>query len=219
MKLHEKNKAIELRNKGYSIRTIAKTLNVAKSSVSIWVRNVKLSNDQLNHLAQNGYTTEAIEKRRQARLKNEQTKRQLVIDNARKEIKETTGYELRLMGTMLYWAEGGKTRRLVRFSNGDSKMILIMMKFFREVCEVPEAKFRGYIHIHPHLNHIEAERYWSNISNIPIKQFFKTYRNKNVSSKNKRKTLPYGVLDIYVLDTNLFYKITGWAKEIFNNNQ
>ena len=55
---------------------------------------------------------------------------------------------------MLYWAEGGKTRKgMVRFSNSDPEMIKIMMAFFRKVCNAPKEKFRGYIHIHPHLNH------------------------------------------------------------------
>lgn len=110
---------------------------------------------------------------------------------------------------MLYWAEGGKTQRPVRFSNGDPEMIKIIMHFFRTACEVPESKFRGYIHIHPHLDHIKAETYWSEVSGIPFGQFFKTYRNKNKSSQNKRNSLPYGVLDVYVLDTQLFYKIQG----------
>jgi len=119
------------------------------------------------------------------------------------------------MGTMLYWAEGGKTQRMVRFSNGDPEMIKIMMAFFRRVCNVPEEKFRGYIHIHPHLEHTSAETYWSSITGIPLSQFFKTYRKPNKSSQNKKDSLPNGVLDIYVLDTSLFLKITGWARGVF----
>lgn len=116
---------------------------------------------------------------------------------------------------MLYWAEGGKTQRMVRFSNGDPEMIKIMMAYFRNICDVDESKFRGYIHIHPHLDFRNAEKYWSNVTDIPLGQFFKTYRKQNRSSLNKRNTLPNGVLDIYVLDTELFLKITGWARGIF----
>ncbi len=118
---------------------------------------------------------------------------------------------------MLYWAEGGKTQRLVRFSNADPEMIKIMMTFFRKICLVPEVKFRGYIHIHPHLKHEEAEKYWSAVSKIPLEQFFKTYRKPNKSSQNKKDSLIYGTFDIYVLDTELFLKITGWAKGIFSS--
>ena len=91
------------------------------------------------------------------------------------------------------------------------------MQFFRIVCEVPEYKFRGYIHIHPHLDHLAAEQYWSDVCGIPRDQFFKTYRKPNKSSQSKRDTLPNGVLDVYVLDTKLFFIITGWAQGIFDS--
>jgi len=212
----EKEKAIGLRLRGRSIKEIAKQLNVAKSSVSLWVRDIKLTPVQLNKLAEKSHTIVAIEKRRATRLNNERAKRQVVLDLAEKEIKKLSLKDLWLIGVMLYWAEGGKTQRgLVRFSNGDPEMIKIMMVFFRRVCKVPEEKFRGYIHIHPHLDHKKAEKYWAAIMGISLKKFFKTYRKVNTSSKNKKDSLPFGVLDIYICDTKLFLKISGWAKGIF----
>jgi len=215
MKIKERDHAIALRTKGLSINEIAKQLHVAKSSVSTWVRHVIISPKQYNTLLQRSHTTEVIEKRRHSRLLNEETKRNIIISEAQKQITKISNKELWLMGVMLYWAEGGKTQRMVRFSNGDPEMIKIMMEFFRRVCRVPEPKFRGYIHIHPHLNIEMAEQHWSEIAKIPKNQFFKTYSKQNKSSKNKKDTLPHGVLDIYVLDTKLFLKIVGWAKGIF----
>jgi len=42
MKIKERESAIKLRKRGRSVKEIAKTLKVAQSSVSLWVRNVKL---------------------------------------------------------------------------------------------------------------------------------------------------------------------------------
>lgn len=215
MKFVEKKQALELRQKGYSIKHIAETLGVAKSSVSTWVRGIQLTRQQYEELRASPYTSTAIEKRRKARLSSEARKRDVVVNQAMVEVTAINSRELWLMGVMLYWAEGGKTQRMVRFSNGDPEMIKIMMHFFRSICEVPEQKFRGYIHIHPYLDYKQAETYWSNIAEIPLEQFFKTYRNRNISSQNKKDTLPYGVMDIYVLDTKLFLKLSGWAKGIF----
>ncbi len=217
MKDVERNAARNLRSEGYSINEIARQLKVAKSSVSVWVREIKLTTDQNETLRDHAFTTQAIEKRRYARLTNETAKRDRVIFIAKQEVSHISKRELWLMGVILYWAEGGKTQRIVRFSNGDPKMIIIMMDFFRKVCGIPESKFRGYIHIHPHLDYIAAEKYWSAISDIPLNQFFKTYRKQNVSSQNKKNTLPNGVMDIYVMDTKLFLKISGWAQGIFEN--
>ena len=201
-----------------SIKEIAKKIGVAKSSVSIWVRNIELNLDQIEALSKKVSSIKVVEKRRQTRLKNEKGKRQIILDKAEKQIGKISQKELWLMGIMLYWAEGGKTQRgLVRFSNGDPEMIKIMMAFFRRVCNVSEEKFRGYIHIHPHLDHKKAEKYWSSIADIPLKKFFKTYRKTNISSKNKKDTLPFGVFDIYICDTELFLKISGWAKGVFSS--
>ncbi len=213
MKSIEKQKAIRLREQGYSIKAIAQKLNVAKSSVSLWVREIKLDDATLARLKQNPHSTAAVEKRRITRLDNEERKRQVIISDASKDLGGILNYrELWIAGVALYWAEGGKTRRLLRFSNGDPAMIRLMMDFFRKVCEVPEAKFRGYIHIHPNLDATAAEQYWSTITGIPLTQFFKTYRKPNISSKGKRQSLPHGVLDIYVLDTQLFYRMSGWIQ-------
>lgn len=214
MKATEKTIALQLRSEGMSIKDIANKISVAKSSVSIWVRNVELTSRQKEQLTIKGHTIEAIEKRRISRLKNEKAKRDLVIDASKKNVPRISNRQLWLMGLMLYWGEGGKTRRTVRFSNSDPDLIKIMMMFFREICLVPEDKFRGHVHIHESLDHKNAENYWSNISNINIKQFYVTYRKPNKSSQNKKNSLPYGTMDVYVLDTNLFYKIVGWSRGI-----
>lgn len=219
MKLDEKNKAITLRSRGHSINAIAKEVGVAKSSVSSWVRNIKLTAVQTEKLKLSPFTNTAIENRRTARLENEMKKRQMAISNAKSEISSISFTNLWFMGVMLYWAEGGKTQRMVRFSNGDPEMIKMMIKFFKIICKIPDAKLRGYIHIHESLDFKAAEIYWSNMSGIPISQFFKTYRKPNISSQNKKHTLPYGVMDIYVLDTSLFYKISGWASGIFDKSK
>jgi len=213
----EKRKAILLRSKGYSIKEIARLLSVAKSSVSVWVRDVKLNSVQIKYLSKKQHSLEVVEKRRKSRLKREFEKREIIINTAKKQITKLSKKELWLIGTMLYWAEGGKTQRgLVRFSNGDPEMIKIMMTFFRKICAVPEEKFRGYIHIHPHLNSRKAEKFWSSVSGIKEKKFFKTYKKVNIASKNKKDSLPFGVMDIYICDTKLFLKILGWARGIFS---
>ena len=213
MKVKEKNQARELRLKGLSVNEIREKLNVAKSSVSIWVRDIQLSEDQLQGLSIRGRSKKSIEKRRKARLANERAKRAKVIARAKEEFTSLVGSPLFLTGVSLYWSEGGKTKRsLVRLDNSDPEMIKVFMRFLREFCEVPEEKFRGHIHIHSHLAVEKAEHYWSEITKIPINQFFKTYSKPSKASKGKRDSLPHGTFDVYVCDTELFLKIKGWSQ-------
>jgi len=218
MKSKEKDIARNLRLQGHSLSEIVKKTGFTKSSVSLWVRDIELTKKQKEDLFSKSSKKEIIEKRRSSRLQNEEKKRKEIYCTAKKQINKISDKELWLIGIMLYWAEGGKKQRgLVRFSNGDPQMIKIMMEFFKKICCVPKDKFRGYIHIHPHLNHIKAEKNWSKISGISTAKFFKTYRKPNKSSQNKKDSLPFGTFEIYVCDTKLFLKIMGWIEGVAEN--
>jgi len=215
MKFNEKTQAVSLRKSGSSIKEIAKKLNVSKGSVSLWVRDIKLTSIQRNKLNARGFSIDAIEKRRINRINNTlQRKEQLMLE-AEKEIVTISDHDLKIIGSMLYWAEGRKRgKQVVSFSNSDPLMIKIMMRFFREICKVPRNKFRGHIHVHSHLKSKEAETYWSEVSSIPLNQFYKTYSKPSISSQGKMDSLPYGTFDIYVCDTKLFLRIMGLIRKV-----
>ena len=59
--------------------------------------------------------------------------------------------------------------------------------------------------------------YWSGISQIPTKQFFKTSDQLSKSSKQKKDSLPYGTFSIYICDTSLFLKLSGWMQGVGDN--
>ena len=210
-----KMRAVELRRNGHSIKTISKIINAAQSSVSLWVREVSLLPEQIAALKANTHSKETIEKRRLSRARSESVKRMAIIDPAINEVGALTKRELWLIGIALYWAEGGKTKGIVRFSNGDPRMIQLIIRFFVEVCMVDKSKLRVHIHIHESLDVPAAESYWQKITGLPNEQFYKTYNKPNKSSKSKRRSLPYGVCDIYASQPNLFHKINGWAEGIY----
>jgi len=215
MKLVEKEKARTLRKKGYSINQIVKEAGLVKSSVSLWVRDIVLTKSQKNKISENGRSVESIEKRRLIRLSNEQAKRQIVIDEAKKDFNHISSDQLKLIGIILYLGEGGKTERgTARLSNADPLVIKMMMRFFREVCNVPEEKFRGNIHTFAHADVEKTEKYWSKTSGIPRSQFQKTYIKASSASLQKRYTLPFGTFTINVCDTKLFLTIMGWIEKI-----
>ena len=215
MKLEEKNKAIALRKEGKSMSEIAKKIGVTKSSVSLWVRDVALTPAQRARLTSRGYSVDAVEKRRINRIANTRERHAILMEEAGNDIKSLSSRELWLIGIALYWGEGGKTQRsLARISNSDPAIIQLMMRFFREICKVPEEKFRGHVHTFSHRNANHAEKYWAEISHIPRKQFFKTYSKPSIASKNKKDSLPNGTFQIYACDTKLFLTIMGWIEKI-----
>lgn len=215
MKREERIRARLLRGKGMSLNEITRVLGVSKASVSLWVRDIELSDEQKKKLSLHGRSVEAIEKRRKHRIEKTLQRHKFVIDTAKKQIQKLSRRDLLLVGAALYWGEGGKTKTgMARISNSDPKVITFMMCFFREIFNVPSDRFRGHVHTFSHLNKETAERYWSHISGIPRKQFYKTYLKTSVAGKGKMDKLPYGTFQIYVCDTIIFLTIKGWIEKL-----
>lgn len=222
MRKIERKNARELRAQGLSLREIAERIECAKSSISEWVRDIQLTSTQIERL-------ELKQDRARAKAANHPNSpkqkwariRSNIFDSAAQEISSKYSlYTLKLIGVALYWAEGYKAGiNMVNFSNSDPKMIALMMHFFRRVCKVPEKKFRGGVHIHPHLDKNKAIKFWSRVSNIPITQFHKTQFGISRASKHKRDTLPLGTFRIVICDTRLLSRIKGWIQgvEKWNN--
>jgi predicted transcriptional regulator len=217
MKLEEKKKAILLREKGYSITTIARRLKVSKASVSGWVKDVNLSKETMTLIQRRSHSAVAVEKRRLSRLTNENSRRSIVKISAQNEVSKISEPQLFLIGIALYWGEGSKKKRgVVEFTNSDPKMIQVMKKFFTEVCKVPADKFRGHVYLHEHIDIERAEKYWSDIANIPRKQFHKTSVQHN-KKRIQKDTLPYGTFAIVICDTRLKLSMDGWTEGLYRN--
>ncbi|MEX0916979.1 MAG: hypothetical protein WDZ90_00410 [Candidatus Paceibacterota bacterium] len=217
MKNEEKKRARTLRKQGFSLNEISKEVMASKGSVSLWVRDIELSRTQRNKLNKRGFSVDAIEKRRITRINNTKQRHSLVFSKAKSDVNRITKHDLWMLGVALYWGEGGKTARgLVRLSNSDPQVIRIMMRFFREVCDVPEEKFRGHVHTFSHLNAEHAEQYWAKVSGIPRACFYKTYVKPSKAGQGKKDSLPHGTFQIYVCNTNLFLTIMGWISGVYS---
>ena len=215
MKQEEREHARLLRKKGMSLNEIVHELGVSKASVSLWVRDIELSSQQKKKLSTHGRSVESVEKRRINRIQGTLKRHREVIDAAKEKIPTLSKQELLLVGTALYWGEGGKTNTgMARISNSDPEVIRFMMRFFQEIFGVPSKKFRGHVHTFSHLNAEKAERYWSRVSGIPRGQFYKTYSKPSIASKGKSDSLPYGTFQIYVCDTTIFLTIKGWIEKL-----
>jgi len=215
MKAEEQKKAIALRKQGKSLKEIERQLGVSRGSVSRWVRNVSLTSAQIKSLEKNQHTQAVIEKRRESRLKNEEEKRNIVIDAAQNKIPRIQKQELFYIGVALYWGEGTKTKRgVLEFANSDPRLIKIMKRFFIEICNVPDEKFRGRVYLHPHLDVQRAEKYWSDVSEVPRTQFQSTALQQSRASKNKKDSLPYGTFTLNVYDITLSLSMRGWMQGI-----
>lgn len=216
-------KARELRQAGISIKTIARSLHVSKSSISRWVRDVILSEEQLSVLAKSELKGKEIGRFRSVFIKRNNRLKVLesFVQAGIKTISILNDRELLLVGLALYAGEGGKRDRRVEFCNSDPRMIKFLMCWLRQCFNVNAEDFRCVVGI----NQIHSSRekivksFWSNVTQVPLDQFRKT-NFKKVNNKKVYENLNnhYGTLTILVAkSTTTYYKIMGLLEAMYGS--
>lgn len=162
-------------------------------------------------------------------MRIKKTKR--IVDKAKSEIVDLNDNYLKIIGTILYWAEGSKqkehnpSKELV-FTNSDVNMIMIYLLWLRKCLFTKNENILFEIYIHETYNKTKNEliRYWSKVTGFPMKNFKKIYFKKNkVNSFRKNRGKEYnGVLRISVKkSTDINRKVMGWIQGVclqFNFN-
>ena len=118
-------------------------------------------------------------------------------------------------GILLYWAEGAKFTKApsIEFTNTDSQMIRLMMKFFREILNVSENKFALTARIYEGGDLKKAEKYWLSVTGIS-KNSLKRPEILQLSKDSKSlKKYPYGMCRIGVYNILAYRKLIALIEE------
>lgn len=222
MKEQERNQAVALRKTGATYNEILKKVPVAKSTLSLWLREVSLAKRQKQRLTA---------KRRAAQLRggavrHEQRLRitESIHGSAIAEVSRLTKRELLLIGAVMYWAEGTKEKSYgnaggVDFSNTDPLMITFFIRWLTYCCEVPSSAIYANLYIHEFQRQRTAQalEFWVHGSSLRREQIRKIYFKKH-NPKSRRHNFSenyYGTLRVRVIrSSGLMRKIAGWVKGI-----
>lgn len=219
MAMFEKRiRAHSMRRKGESIKQIAVTLGVAKSTVSLWCRDISLTKTQKDNLHK-----KQIEAGHKGRILGAETNKKLKENNIKKGeivadelISNLSQRDLLMIGLGLYWGEGTKGYTgAVSFTNTDPDAVLFARDWL-ECLGVTRDLFRPYIFIAESHKQRETElvQYWSKLLSIPRSQFYKVIFLKGGRKKlYENHNSYYGVLALRVRKSALLkYKILGLIK-------
>jgi hypothetical protein len=207
--------ALAMRQEGRSYREIREVVSVSKSTLSLWLRDVPLTEEQQRALTVRG--PEATASRHAENRALAARRRAYVRAQAREQIAELSESELFVGGVVAYWAEGSKNKpwrhgQSVQFMNSDPAMIRLFLAWLRLV-GVPPERLIFRVHIHESAAASEAITFWSHIVGAPESQFgkptIKTHKpltvRKNVGSDY------HGCLLVYVRNSaTLNLQIEGW---------
>jgi transcriptional regulator with XRE-family HTH domain len=217
----DKEKAIALRRTGLSYSQIQAKLDISKSTLSSWLRDIPLSQEATEKIARrvNITSTQALIQRNVQQTALAQVRADHIRHEASKEVRHLITDPLFLTGIALYWAEGykkgasGSKWKCVDFANSDPAMIQLMMVFFRKFCITHDSEIKIQVIAHHNISAHDAIAFWSKITAIPKEQFIKTQLKVSKASQGKRRnTLTHGTVHIRMYDVRLFFRIIGWIE-------
>ena len=220
-RIEDKFKAQALRRQGLSYREILQTISVSKSTISLWCKDIGLTEKQMLRLlkkkqfGQRKGSLIAAENKRRDRI--ERTER--IKGEARKTLGKLNNRDRFVTGIALYAAEGNKSDGKAGFSNADPKLIKFMMDWFLIFAKVPIEKMRGAIWLHEGLSEKKSKKFWSDLIDLPLSQFNKTYiaKVKSDSKKIRKNIHQYGVFQIRFSDSAIHRRIMGWISAVFSD--
>lgn len=220
MKEFLKKQAVELRKLGWSYSEIKSKIKVSKSTLSLWLRSEKITDNQAERLAGRRQEAALITAKNR---KNERIVREnMIIAKAMEEIGPISKKSLLLIGIALYWAEGskkikGRTGGRVIFANSDPKMVKVYLRWLDSIgIKLEDVWFELYIHQDCLGQKPDFVKYWSECLEIEENMINRVYIKKNVS--RKRSDNYHGLIRIGVRKSTDFYrKISGWIEGIYQN--
>ena len=174
--VREKEKAILLRKKGYSYKEILKIVPVAKSSLSLWLKDLPLTKseklvlrDRLDGNISRG-RIKAASVLRTNRLQRESS----LLPILQAEFEQYAYDPLFQLGIGLYWAEGAKNSGGVMFTNSDIEMVEVMLKWFEKFTGYTRNDLRYRLYIHKPYSHENCEQKWADGLKVPRSAFTPT---------------------------------------------
>ena len=117
---------------------------------------------------------------------------------------------------MLYWAEGGKDRNVVRFTNSDAEMVRVFLRFLRQCYGVTDGRVTPAIncYVNNGLELGEIEDWWLETLELPRSSLRRSHIGTPRRSRGaSRSVLVHGTARVTVCSTALAQSIYGGIQE------
>jgi hypothetical protein len=204
--------ARRMRYEAETIVNIARLLNIPKSTARFWVRDITLTEEQVNSIRREHTNYQAQQRGAQANREKFLALRMQYQKTGRMRARNNPS-PLHLMGCMLYWAEGAKHRSNFYFANSDPEMQCVWVRFLREELGVRSDEIAIHLLLHTQEATVieDAKNYWLKVLDLPRSCLRKTiYKTPGKVRKNK---LPFGICGIRVGRGDLVQHVFGAIQE------
>ncbi len=192
---HIKEEAKDMREKGFSLSEISKKLNITKSTLSLWCKDIILTESAILKIKTKGKLKSVRGLLRYSELKRrERIDRNILQKQEGAEmVANLSNRDIFMVGLGLYWGEGYKeSNGEMGFTNSSSVMINFYIKWLN-LFKVSKDDLIFRLTINNFFKNYEKDikSFWINYLNIKENQFSKTTiiktNLKKASVKNKEK--------------------------------
>lgn len=216
----KKTRILELRRQGLTYAEIQKLFPVSKSTLSMWLKDIKIPEAQKRkHLRKRLQTLLKISREKKIRKMHETQK---IYEDAMKNIREISKRELWLMGVILYWAAGPKNKEKrsglgVRLTSSNPCLIRFFTEWLLKVGNIKkeEIMFDLYLHENRRKEINKIIKHWADATGFSAARFNHIYFQKYKLKNQNYSGHYFGLMRIRVKASSLLARqIYGWIKGI-----
>ena len=183
----------DLRRFGLSYGEIMELIEVKKSTLATWCRDVKLTEKQIAAIKERRAQIPGIPRdtnwRRRAEIRE-------LREVARSLVPELADDPLWIAGLVMYWAEGAKTRNQVSMANADPRALRLFILWIQTYLS-PGARFSIQLHLHEGNDDRAAKEYWRSETGLLEANFHKTFI-KPQGTGHRKNHLEHGICTVKV---------------------
>lgn len=162
-KKEERAKARMMRHDGLAITEISRRLNVAKSSVFYWVRDMEIPVRRKERMI-----TEGMRRGWMKHTKLIELNHHISRKKGEKRFGNMSSSKLKAAGVALFWGEGSKKSRYsLSVVNSDPRLLCVWIRFLREIMSVPVEKISARIYVYPDMDLNKVASYWRKELSLP----------------------------------------------------
>ena len=215
-----KQEAQKLRRDGWTLGEISKKLKIPNNTISGWVKDIKLNNKQKERIKQKIIASSKIG--RPLAVAANHRKIEQWKEGIRNSVKHFENIPLinpdigKLICGLLYLCEGSKypSSRAMTFGNSDPKVITAFLNLLRECFHIHEDKLRCRIMPRWDQDIDKLQRFWSKITKIPLRHFYKTKADRRTKGIKTMKKDYMGICALTYCDTSLQFELQATGERI-----
>jgi len=204
-----------MRSKGKSYTEIKNKIKVSKSTLSVWLRDMPLSEERMR--AVRDLNPRRIENFRATMQLKREKRLEIAYQKVAQDLGALSSRDIFLAGFFLYWGEGTKSMRgRVAISNTDPAVVTFFLRWI-ECLGVPQSQVKIKLHVYMDMDAKKEMTFWAEKLQIPYNCFRSPYVKKSkLSGLTYKNGFGHGTCNAIFENIALWEYITMGLKYIHN---